>query len=440
MTGGPAQAPDKKHYGDIMKYLRFRATTIVLLMLCLMYFITYLDRVNVSTAAAGFGKEFNLSKTQIGLVFSAFAYPYLVFQIIGGWVSDKFGAKRTLIYCGVLWAVATILTGLAGGLTSLLLARLLLGLGEGATFPAATSAMARWIPKENRGFAQGITHAFARLGNAIAPAAVVWVMVAYGWRESFYICGILSLVWVGLWALAFTEDPAKHPRVTAEELAAIPVPKAARAKTPWGPLFKRMMPVTIVYFCYGWTLWLFLSWIPQYFLHSYDMDIKKSAIFASGVFFAGGVGDTLGGIVSDKILERTGNLKMARSYMVAVCMLLTLFSLLPIMFTHDPIVSILCLSAGFFFAEMTIGPMWAIPMDIAPEFSGTASGMMNTGSALAAIICPVLSGALIDRYGSWELPFAGSIMLMGVGVVLAFRMQPDSKFAGSAQAPVLAAG
>jgi MFS family permease len=424
-----------------MKYLRFRATTIVLLLLCLMYFITYLDRVNVSTAAAGFGKEFHLSKTQIGLVFSAFAYPYLVFQIIGGWVSDRFGAKRTLIYCGVLWAVATILTGLAGGLTSLLLARLLLGLGEGATFPAATSAMARWIPKENRGFAQGVTHAFSRLGNAIAPTAVVFVMVAYGWRESFYICGILSLVWVGLWALFFTEDPAKHPRVTAEELAAMPLPKSVKAKTPWGPLFKRMMPVTIVYFCYGWTLWLFLSWIPQYFLHSYDMDIKKSAIFASGVFFAGVVGDTLGGIISDKILKRTGNLKLARSYMVAVCMLLTLISLLPIMFTHDPMVSILCLSAGFFFAEMTIGPMWAIPMDIAPEFSGTASGMMNTGSALAAIICPVLSGALIDRYGSWELPFVGSIILMGVGVILAFRMQPDSKFASSgAPAPVMAAG
>jgi MFS family permease len=424
-----------------MKYLRFRATTVVLLMLCLMYFITYLDRVNVSTAAAGFGNEFHLSKTQIGLVFSAFAYPYLVFQIIGGWVSDKFGAKRTLIYCGVLWAVATILTGFAGGLTSLLLARLLLGLGEGATFPAATSAMARWIPKENRGFAQGITHAFSRLGNAVAPAAVVFVMVAYGWRESFYICGILSLVWVGLWMIVFTEDPAQHPRVTAEELAAMPLPKSVKAKTPWGPLFKRMMPVTVVYFCYGWTLWLFLSWIPQYFLHSYDMDIKKSAIFASGVFFAGVVGDTLGGIISDKILKRTGNLKMARSYMVAVCMFLTLLSLLPIMFTHDPMVSILCLSAGFFFAEMTIGPMWAIPMDIAPEFSGTASGMMNTGSALAAIICPVLSGALIDRYGSWELPFVGSIILMGVGVILAFRMQPDSKFESSgAPAPVMAAG
>src|SRR5262245_25048840 len=120
---------------------RLRVTHVVLFLLTLMYFITYLDRVNVSTSSAGFGKEFGFSKTQIGLVFSAFAYPYLVFQIIGGWVSDRFGARRTLIACGVIWAAATAICGMSVGLVSLLIARVLLGFGEGATFPAATSAM-----------------------------------------------------------------------------------------------------------------------------------------------------------------------------------------------------------------------------------------------------------------------------------------------------------
>ena len=416
---------------------RFRVTSassIVLVMLCIMYFITYLDRVNVSTAAAGFGKEFQLSHTQIGLVFSAFAYPYLVFQIIGGWVSDRFGAKRTLICCGAVWALATILTGLAGGLTSLLAARLLLGFGEGATFPAATAAMARWVAKEKRGFAQGITHAASRIGNAVAPAAIVLVMATWGWRQSFYICGVFSLVWVIVWAITFTEHPKDHPRITADELEVLPQPRPKAANVPWRALFRRMAPVTIVYFCYGWTLWLFLSWIPQYFLHSYHLDLQKSALFASTVFFAGVLGDTLGGIVTDKIFTRTGSLKRARSWMVSICMLLTLAVLVPLMFAHNLYVSMACLSAGFFFAEMTIGPMWAIPMDIAPEYSGTASGMMNTGSALAAIISPVVGGFLIDRFGSWELPFVGSILLMGLGVVLAFRMQPDSKFQMSATA------
>ncbi|WP_206998355.1 MFS transporter [Trinickia mobilis] len=415
---------------------RIRASSIVLLMLCVMYFITYLDRVNVSTAAAGFGKEFGLSKTEIGLVFSAFAYPYLVFQIIGGWVSDRFGARKTLIFCGALWASATVLTGFAGGLFSLLAARVLLGLGEGATFPASTAAMSRWVAKEKRGFAQGITHAASRVGNAAAPAAVVLVMTTYGWRESFYACAALSFVWVVVWAMTFTEYPKDHPRITPQELAALPAPKPKAAKVPWAKLFKRMAPVTIVYFCYGWTLWLFLSWIPQYFLHSYHLNLQKSALFASSVFFAGVLGDTLGGIVTDKILTRTGSLKRARSWMVAICMMLTLLSLIPLFLSHDIYVSLASLSAGFFFSEMTIGPMWAIPMDIAPEHSGTASGMMNTGSALAAILSPVLSGFLIDRFGSWDLPFFGSMLLMGVGVVLAFRMQPESKFAVDPAGPV----
>ena len=407
---------------------RPRVTNVVLALLCLMYFITYLDRVNVSTAASGFSKEFGLNKTEIGLVFSAFAYPYLVFQIVGGWISDRLGARRTLIVCGAIWGGATVLTGMAGGLASMLVARLLLGFGEGATFPAATAAMSRWVPKSRRGYAQGITHAAARIGNAVAPAAIVLIMAKYGWRESFYVCAGISFAWVAIWALTFSEFPKDHPRVTAQELASLPSPTINAKNVPWRRLLVRMTPVTIVYFCYGWTLWLFLSWIPQYFLHSQSLDITRSTLFASCVFLAGVAGDTLGGVVTDKILKRSGNLRQARSFMVSVCMFLSMLSLIPLMFTHKLNVSVLFLSAGFFFSEMTIGPMWATPMDIAPEHCGTASGIMNCGSALAAIISPVVSGFIIDRTDNWQLPFVASMVLMGVGVLLAYRMRPDSPF------------
>jgi len=412
-----------------------RATTRVLLLLCAMYFITYIDRVNVSTAAAQFGAELGLSHTQVGFVFSAFAYPYLVFQIIGGWVGDRFGPRRTLTLCAIIWAGATVLTGLAGGFVSLIVARVLLGLGEGATFPTATRAMSNWMPADQRGFAQGITHAASRIGNAVAPPLIVWLMVATSWRGAFIITGIVSFLWAIAWVFYFRDNPRDHPRITESECATLGTYTGVKERppVPWRTLLGRMAPVTAVYFCYGWVLWLFLGWIPQYFLHSYHLDLKKSAVFASAVFFAGVIGDTLGGIVTDNIFERTGNLRRARSWMVSICMLLTLASLVPLMLTHNLYVSMLCLSAGFFFAEMTIGPMWAIPMDIAPEYSGTASGMMNTGSALAAIISPVLSGYLIDSFGNWELPFAGSMLLMAIGVVLAFRMQPESRFAVGAE-------
>jgi MFS family permease len=409
-----------------MKLLR--PSRVVLALLCLMYFLTYIDRVNVSTAAAGFGKEFHFSNAQIGMVFSAFGFTYLLFQVIGGWVSDRFGVRRTLTACGIIWSIATILTGFATGFWTLVLARVLLGFGEGATFPAASAAMARWVSKDKRGLAQGITHSAARIGNAVAPSAIVLLMVTYGWRASFYLVGAVSLLWVILWRVTFTEHPKDHPRITAGELRELPAPVPRAGGLMWGRLFMRMLPVTIVYFCYGWTLWLFLSWIPQYFLHSFDLDLKKSAVFASSVFFAGVIGDTLGGVVTDRIMVLTGSARKARSYMVSVCMLLTLLALLPMLVSHDLTVSVVCLSAGFFFSEMTIGPMWAIPLDIASQYAGTASGMMNTGSALAAIVSPVIGGWLIDMTGNWEVPFAGSMVLMGLGVVLAFRMQPDSKF------------
>jgi MFS family permease len=407
-----------------------RSTTRVLGLLCVMYFITYVDRVNVSTAAIEFSKDFHLSNTQVGLVFSAFAYPYLIFQVIGGWVGDRFGPRRTLTICSLVWAGATVLSGLSTGLVSLIVARVLLGLGEGATFPTATRAMSNWTATSRRGFAQGITHAFSRIGNAITPPIVTWLMVAFSWRGAFIVLGLFSFVWAIIWGWYFRDNPRDHAKITATELDTLPafVGVKETPAVPWMPLIKRMLPVTLVYFCYGWTLWLFLTWIPQYFLHNYHMNLKNSALFASGIFFAGVLGDSVGGHVTDWLLTRTGSRTKARSYMVVVCNLAALAALLPILFVHDSTIAAICLSLGFFFAELTIGPMWAIPMDIAPKYSGTASGFMNMGSALAAILSPVVGGWIIDVTGNWDWPFIGSMGLMVVGAVSAFAMKPEQKF------------
>ncbi|HTH61640.1 MAG TPA: MFS transporter [Paraburkholderia sp.] len=406
-----------------------RATTRVLLLLCAMYFITYVDRVNVSTAAAKFGAELHLSHTEVGFVFSAFAYPYLLFQIIGGWVGDRFGPRRTLTICAIIWAGATVLTGLAGGFMSMILARLLLGLGEGATFPTATRAMSNWMPANQRGLAQGTTHAASRIGNAVAPPLIVWLMLQFSWRGAFIVTGVISFLWALIWVWYFRDDPRQHPRITDSECEGLEKFSGAKERkaVPWRKLVARMSPVTAVYFCYGWVLWLFLGWIPQYFLHNYHMNLKSSALFASSVFFAGVIGDWLGGIVTDRILRRSGNLRLARNVMVGVCMLFTLLSLAPILLLQNMTVTIaaLCLAGGFFFNEMTIGPMWAVPMDIAPQHAGTASGIMNTGSALAAIVSPVVGGFLIDATGNWNLPFTVSMAIMAAGVALSFVMRPD---------------
>ena len=262
-----------------------------------MYFITYVDRVNISTAAAGFRGDLHLSNTDLGLIFSAFGYPYLVCQILGGWLADRYGPRLTLTVCGLIWAVATVLTGFAGGMASLIAARVLLGLGEGATFPTATRAMATWLPGGQSAWAQGIVHAAARLGNAITPPLIVAIMTAWSWRASFFITGVVSLVWVVTWWRYFRDDPRQHKGVSAADAARLPPPRlaaGARRKVPWRDLTRRMAPVIVVYFCYSCTFWTFLSWVPQFLLHAYDLDLKKSAVFASMVFVGGVAGDALG--------------------------------------------------------------------------------------------------------------------------------------------------
>ena len=419
----------------MLRLVRFKATDRVLFVICLMYLITYIDRVNIGTAAPAMQKELGLTNVELGLAFSAFAYPYAFFQIAGGWLGDRLGPRKTLLICGAIWSAATVMIGFVEGAMSLVAARFLLGIGEGSAFPTATRALANWMAADRRGFAQGITHAAARLGNALTPPLIALLIVALSWRDSFIIIGVISFAWVGLWWFYFRDDPREHRGVTEEELAVLPPTKIAgeRKAVPWGRLLRRMLPVTLTDFCYGWTLWLFLNWIPSYFLHQHHLDIKKSAIFASGVFFAGVVGDTVGGMVSDRILRRTGDVAKARVSVIVVGFLGAFAFMLPVLFTTDLLTITLCLSGAFFFAELIVAPIWAVPMDIAPQYSGTASGFMNFGFGLAGMISPVVFGLIIDMTGRWDLPFMASLGLLLAGAGLALRMRPNEPFVDTPQ-------
>jgi sugar phosphate permease len=340
------------------------------------------------------------------------------------------GPRRTLFLCGSIWAIATALTGLSSGLFMLLACRVVLGFGEGATFPTATRAMQSWTAPHRRGFAQGITHAFARLGNAITPPLVALLVIQVTWRGSFLVLGVASLVWVIIWWLYYRDDPRDHPSIRAEDIKGLPIAEAKKVRkaVPWGRLIWRMAPVTLTYFCYGWSLWLFLNWLPTFFKEDQHIDLKKSALFSSAVFFAGVFGDILGGVISDAVLRKTGRVKFARLIVIVPSMLLSAGCLIPVLFVHDIVPLILCLAGGFFFLEMVIGPIWSIPMDIAPQFSGTAAGLMNSGSALAAIVSPLAFGMIADATGDLHLPFFGSIALLFMGAILAFTMHPERKF------------
>jgi sugar phosphate permease len=429
----------------------FTAPNFVLFLVCVMYALTYIDRVNVNTAGPVLQKDLHLDPSQLGWIFSAFGWAYVCLQVSGGWLSDRFGARRTLTVCGVIWSIATILMGAVGSFAALIVCRVILGLGEGATFPTATRALSDWASPARRGYVQGITHSFARFGNAVTPPLVAWLIRLTSWRQSFVILGTASLAWAGTWWLYFRDDPATHAGTTEQERQKLTTYTARTAKTaepvPWGALARRMLPVTAVYFCYGWTLWLFLTWLPSFFLNTYKLDLKRAAISASGVYILGAVGNTLGGLASDSILRRTSDRNKARRDIVIVCFLASLALMVPVLKAHwlasvSPFVKAhelnfvaVCLAAAFFFAEFTIGPFWAIPMDVAPRYSGSASGLMNLGSALAAAVSPLVAGYVIGWTKNYSLPFIGSMVLLFLGAIMAFWMKPNEVFTDSELAP-----
>ena len=194
-----------------------------------------------------------------------------------------------------------------------------MGFGVGATLPTATRAMQHWVEASKRGFAQGITHAFARLGNAATPLLIAALMAVVDMAR--LVCrGRVGGLRLGPGLATGISATIRRtiPSITREELAVLPpARKGPRPIVPWGPLIQRMWPVTLTYFCYGWCLWLYLNWLPLFFKNTYSLDIKQSAIFATIVYTIGAIGNTLGGIASDRILHKTGNVRFARIGMAA---------------------------------------------------------------------------------------------------------------------------
>ncbi len=193
----------------------------ILLLISVMYLITYLDRVNISTAAPVISKEFGFDNITMGYIFSAFVWAYALFQVPGGWLSDRFGARGVLGSIVTYWSIMTAATGAAFSATSFIVVRFLFGVGEAGAFPGATRAMQLWYPQSERGFVQGITHSASRTGAAIAPPIVVLIMINLGWRWSFLICGAVGLVWSLWWILSYRNLPEEHGMVNKAELEAI---------------------------------------------------------------------------------------------------------------------------------------------------------------------------------------------------------------------------
>ena len=404
-----------------------------------MYLITYLDRVNISTAAPAISKEFGFDKVTMGIIFSAFVWAYAVFQVPGGWLSDRFGARGVLAGVVGYWSIMTAATAMAFGSVSFVVVRFLFGVGEAGAFPGATRAMQLWYPRRERGLVQGVTHSASRLGAAIAPPIVVLIMSHFGWRSVFYICGASGLVWSLWWYLTYRNLPEEHSLVNKSELETIrgldgkgainPPPIEQQTNVPWSVLVRspNMWAIMCAYFTYVYCLWIFLSWLPSYLMEARHFTLIKVGLYASLPLFAGVIGDTVGGVTTDWLLKVTGSARIGRRVVAIVGLLGCAICIVPAALTSNAYVAVYGLTASMFFLEFTIGPSWAVPMDTGGKYSGTVSGMMNMAGNIGGALSPLVFGFLAQG-GNWQAPFiVAAVLLVAGSAVWAFWLDPDKQ-------------
>jgi MFS family permease len=423
MSSAQGAVPGRGFFREI-RAIPGTASGRVIILVALCYLLCMIDRNIVSVAAPAIQQEFGLTNTQLGLAFSVFGIAYLL-QAPAGWLCDKWGSRLGLTVFASIWSLATIACGLASSLAGLVAARAVLGLGEAAPFPAMTRVIADWTPPSRRSFMQGLTHSFVSIGTTATPPLVAWLMGYVGWRGAFLLLGVLSVLWVIVWAWRFRDDPRTCPSVTQEELSRLVFTRTPKAKTPWARLIPAMLPPAIVYMCLSATFWTFWTWLPTYFAKSYHLVLKDSAIFTFGVLFAGIFGDIAGGWLSDFISRRTGSLRIGRCGLIGTSLLLAAAAIGPVLFIRDLNLAALALASGFFFIRASVSPTWAICTDIAPGWAGSAGGMLNTGSAISAIAAPLAFGYIADLTGNYSTPFSASLVLLLIGAGMCFVMRPD---------------
>lgn len=427
---------------------RTRARWLVLLLIGLMYMITYMDRTGISMAAPAMAKEFHLSPTTIGIMFSIFLWAYALGQIPMGWFADSAGPRLVLLIVVPAWSILTAMTAAVTGLASLLGVRFAFGLAEAGAFPTATRAMQFWFPKSERGIVHGVSHSFSRFAAAFVPLLASAVILSLGWRWIFYIFGATGFIWSLAFYLLYRDLPEDQPRVNQAELAHIrgrntdgtinpPAKLNNQVSVPWKIIVTspNMWYIAAAYGAFYYGTYFFITWFPSYLMEYRHLSLASVGVFASLPLIFAMLGDIAGGLLTDAIYKRTGKLRFARRIVAGPAMLASAVCLIPAALTRSASTSIIGLTASLFFLELVISPAWAVPMDVGGEFSGTVAGVMNMTGALAASASPIIFGLLIQG-GLWIAPFFVSAAVLLTGALIwFFLIDPEKSVVGAPRQP-----
>lgn len=403
---------------------------LVLIILFITWTLSYMDRMVMTVAMPYVAKDFNLSPVSMGVVMSAFFAGYALFQVPGGLLADKFGARKTMTTAITWWSIFTALTSFVTNFTNMLIIRVLFGLGE-ASFPGGSwKTLSKWFPKKERATANGIMMSSNALGPAIAPLFVVGVMTVFGWRSVFqflFIPGII--VAAALW-LIVRDNPADSKLISPEELKVIQnndgEDESSTKKMGFKDVIKQSMvwKLVLTWFTFDITFWGFTSWIPTYLVKARGFDMVNMGINASIPFFAGTVGLILGGYISDKyFVGKRRSLIIGSDVLSAICLYFT-FS------TGAAGLAMVLLSFSGFFICLSFGAIWALPMNVLkPEVMGGSSALINFGGQVAGFISPIVIGYLIEKSGgSFDTAFYFLIAAILVSAVITLTVHDHEKF------------
>jgi len=406
---------------------------VVLSLTVVIYLITYMDRVILSTTGPLLRKELGISLIAFGTIQSAFNLSYALFQVPGGWLGDRIGPRRALALIASWWSAFTALTALGWNAASMIVIQWIFGMGEAGAFPIATRSLSRWMRPSERGFSQGITHAGSRVGGAAGRNVAAFLMLAFGWRMPFFVLGAVGVLWAIGWYVYYRDSPEDHHGVNAAELHLIhsasggPL-KRAGAPVPWRRILssRTIWMISMMYVCYQWALQVYLNWFPTYLNESRGMTLAQMGFYASLPLWAGVIGDLAGGWFSDLVLRQTGNVTRARRIVGVAGFLIAAGGILPATLTHDPRACVWFSCLAFGGLELTVSVSWAIPLDIAGDFAGSASAVMNGCGNLGGAISTQMLPVLVKSAG-WNTPFFVTSALCALGALMYLRIDASRR-------------
>lgn len=376
---------------------------VVLSVSWIVFFVAFLDRVNLSVAMPLISKEFSLSPAESGYLLSAFFITYTLFQIPGGYLSDKFGPKKVLIIALIWWSIMTIATGAARTFSQFYIVRVLFGIGEGLQPPCAFKLNSNWFPNQERATANAIFTSACSFGPAIAPSIAVAMIGAWGWHSVFFIFGGLGFVIVPLVAYLVKNSPEEDKDITKEELnyiksGQIEVATATTDGSSEGLASilknRNICLLALTYFGFMCAFFGLLTWLPSYLVKARGFEMVKMGIFSGLPFLALGIAQPIGGWLSDKVF--IGKRKM-QAIIVNLAAGPVLYAVVAAETETAAMGFLVC--AGFL-VGMAFGPLWAMPMEsVKRKHVGMATGVMNAGGSIGGILSPIIIGYLVGMSG-----------------------------------------